>query len=132
MSRTFLVIVLIFLNGCTKANEPDTVFVDLTFISTNTPSIGIQGQDIISNVRCFGPDLCYKFSKFEITETTIGHFDIKAKSTYPNSKKGDVVCLQAIYNIDTSIKINAVTKGQYILRFLNFNGLFKSDTVRVN
>ena len=125
-------IIIIFLNSCTKNKEPDTVLTDLIFISTNTPTAGIQGQDIISIVKCYGPNLCYKFSKFEIIETTLRQFQIKAKATYPNSNKGDIVCLQAIYTVDTTVKINAATKGQYILRFYNPNGLFKSDTVQVN
>jgi len=128
---TFLT--MTFMIACSKSTvDPDTFLVDLTFLSTNTSNNVIQGQDIVSNVRCLGPDLCYKFSKFEITETAVKQFEIRAKSTYPNPKNGDIVCLQAIYYKDTTVKINASTKGKYILKFLNNNQLFKADTVQVN
>jgi hypothetical protein len=134
MRQIFLsFIILTIFAGCKKNdNEPDTVLVDLGIISTNTPMAVTQGQDIVSKVKCSGSDLCYRFAKFEINEIVNKQFEIKAKATYPNSKKGDIVCLQAIYYADTSLKINAATKGQYILKFYNNNLLFKADTVQVN
>lgn len=129
---TFLLFILSCLS-CNKAsNEPDTVSVNLAIISTNTPRTLSQGQNIISNVRCSGSDLCYSFSHFETTNTDGKIFNISAKGNYPNSKKGDVICLQAIYYKDTTVSISTPSKGQYVLRFYNNNQLSKSDTVQVN
>jgi hypothetical protein len=129
----FLFIILTLLGACKKRDiQPDTISVDLTIIKTNTPTTQVQGQEIISNVKCSGSDLCFKFSKFDIRETKPREFAIKAKSTYPNCSIGDCVCLQAIYYIDTTVNIKTTTSGQYILRFYNSNFLFKSDTVQVN
>lgn len=120
----FLLLIFTVAAGCKKnSNEPDTVVVDLTIISTTTPTTATQGQNIISNVRCSGPDLCYKFLRMDVKESGTRQFEIKAKATYPNSKKGDIVCAQAIYYVDSSITINATTKGQYILKFYNSNTL---------
>jgi hypothetical protein len=130
---SLLLIILILFLSCGKTPvEPDSISVDLTIIATNSPTTQIQGQDIISNAKCSGSDLCYRFSKFEISETAIREFAIKAKATHPNCSKGDCVCLQAIYYADTSVNIKTATKGQYILRFYNNNLLFKADTVQVN
>jgi hypothetical protein len=129
----FLSIILTLLGACKEREiQPATISVDLTIIQTNTPTTQAQGQEIISNVKCSGSDLCFKFSKFEISETKPREFAIKAKSTYPNCSIGDCVCLQAIYYIDTTVNIKTSTKGQYILRFYNSNFLFKSDSVQVN
>jgi hypothetical protein len=134
MRQLFLsLVILTILGGCKKNDdEPATVLVDLGIIAATTPTTTTQGQDIVSAVRCSAPDLCYKFAKFEINETANRQFEIKAKATYPNSKKGDIVCAQAIYYADTSLKINAAAKGQYVLKFYNNNVLFKADTVKVN
>jgi hypothetical protein len=125
-------LILAIFAGCRKNNEPDTVIVDLSIISATTPATAVQGQDIISQVRCSGSDLCYQFSNFEIKEMAARHFMIMAKGTYPNSKKGDIVCPQAIYYADTSLTIHTPAKGQYILNFFNHSLLIKSDTVQVN
>jgi hypothetical protein len=128
----FLMLLVTVVSGCKKNTGLDTVVVDLTIISTNTPPAATQGHNILSNIKCSGTDLCYKFLRFDIKETGTRQFEIKVKATYPNSKKGDIVCAQAIYYVDTSITINAATKGQYILNFYNNNTLFKADTIQVN
>jgi hypothetical protein len=123
----------LFLLACQKTgSEPDTILTDLTIIATNTPNDINQGQDIVSHVRCSGPNLCYSFAKFEIREMGQGQFEIKAKAHYPNPKKGDIICLQAVYYVDTVLHIKAPASGQYLLKFMNNQQLFKTDTVRVN
>jgi hypothetical protein len=124
---------IFFLLSCKKiTTEPDTIVVDLSIIAASSPASQIQGQDITSNVRCSGNNLCYKFLKFETKEITARNFEIRAKATYPNAQKGDIVCADAIYNIDTTLKINASVKGQYLLKFYNGSNLFKVDTAQVN
>ncbi|PVD50620.1 hypothetical protein DC498_18670 [Terrimonas sp.] len=140
MRRIFtLILTLMFLCACNKlAVEPDiksvvtsdTVLVDLTILSTVTPSNIIQGQNIISNVRCFGSNLCYNFAKFEVLETSPRQFEIKAKSTYPTGR--DIGCFDAIYYKDTTFEINTPASGQYVLKFLNNNQIFKTDIVQVD
>jgi hypothetical protein len=129
----FFFIIFIALSSCSKTTyEPDTVIVDLSIVSTNTPSTQVQGQHIVSNIKCSAPDLCYRFLNFEIKETANKIFEISAKGTYPNAKKGDVICAQAIYYKDTTVSILTPVKGQYILKFYNNKAIFKSDTVQVN
>ncbi len=119
--------------ACNKtANAPDRILVDLSFINTSTPKTQLNGQDIISAIRCSGENLCYNFSNFEIKKITAREFEIHAKGTFPNNAKGDVVCLDAIYYKDTTVRINTTTTGKYLLHFYNHNYLFKTDTVEVN
>jgi hypothetical protein len=129
----FSLLVLIFFPGCHKDNrQPDTVLIDMSIISTNTPESLAPGQDIISNVKCSGTDLCYHFSKFDIKESAPAAYEIRAKAIYPNCSQGDCVCLDAMYYADTSLSIHTPVKGQYILKFFSNNVFFKADTVRVN
>lgn len=124
---------LLILVSCKKnASEPDAVLVDLSIISTITPRTTTQGQEIVSNIKCSASNLCYEFLKFEIQETESRHFAIKAMATYPNPRKGNFACPQAIYYADTTLKIMTTTRGKYLLEFYNDNLLFKIDTVLVN
>lgn len=115
---------------CSINSQPDKILVDLRIYGTATPRSQVQGQAIISQVKCSGPDLCYRFCHFEITEAGTRRFEIRAKATFP--KGNNYVCLQAFYVKDTTAKINTPTKGQYLLQFYNKNILFKTDTVQVN
>lgn len=128
-----LLLPLLFLLACQKTgSEPDTILTELSIVATATTVYINQGQDIVSRVRCSGPNFCYSFAKFEIRETVQGQFEISAKAHYPNPKKGDIICLQAVYYIDTVLRIKNQARGQYLLKFINNQQLFKTDTVRVN
>ncbi len=128
-----LLIVLAAFTGCSKENrEPDFNLVDLSVVSTNLPAQVPKDQEIAINGTWSGSDLCYHFSHFEIKEAAPRTFDIRAKATYPNGKKRDVICLQAVYYFDTTIKINPSTTGQYLLRYYNGTQVTKTDTVQVN
>jgi hypothetical protein len=130
--RDFFLVTGIFtisLLACLKPrNENKTV--DLTIISTATPSTQIAGQAIVSTASCRGANLCYKFSKFEIKETGPRQFEIRAKATYPKGK--NIVCAEMIYNVDAEARISTSERGQYLLHFYNQNTLLKTDTVLVN
>ena len=128
MKKLIFILCVLLFSGCKKDNTTGTNLVDLTIISTNTPKSLVQGQDIISNVRCSGSNLCYSFSNFEISETSPKIFNIRAMGTYP---RGEPVCLLAIYYKDTAVTIKAPGIGRYILRFYNNSLLWKSDTVEV-
>lgn len=118
--------------SCEKTEKDDaTNLVNLAFITTATPASQIQGQAIFSQVRCIEPDLCYRFSNFEIQEAGMREFNIRAKGTYPSAKSG-IACAQIVTFKDTTVKIQAATKGQYLLHFYNQNQLFNTDTVQVN
>ena len=124
---------LLFLLACQKTgSEPDTILTELSIVATATTVYINQGQDIVSRVRCSGPNFCYSFAKFEITQTGQEQFEISAKAHYPNPKKGDIICLQAVYYIDTVLNIRAPARGQYLLKFMNNHQLFKTDTIQVN
>jgi hypothetical protein len=117
--------------ACTKPCLPkNEEKKDLMIVGVTTPATVEKGNQIVSQVRCEGQDLCYSFSNFEIKESGVRQFEIRAKANYPAHK--NVVCGMAIYVADTVVKIDADGKGQYILQFYNANQLFKSDTVVVN
>lgn len=123
---------LLFLAACEKTNTtPDPVLADLIFVKTTTGIIQPQQGTIVSQAKAYGPDLCYKFSKFDIKETAAREFEIRAKATNAGDKPG-TACAQAIYYVDTTCKINAAVKGKYLLHFYNKDQLFKTDTVQVN
>ena len=131
MKRLFTVFLVAALIGCSKeATEENGNLVDLTFTSTNTPQEVSEDDHIVSRVKFYGPNLCYRFVKFDIKETGVREFAIRAKATLPDIK--ELGCAQALYQVDTTVSINAATQGQYILRFYHHNTLFKSDTVQVN
>lgn len=130
MKQVFTIFLAMAFFSCHKdVTETGNNLVDLIFTSTNTPQTVSKGGDIISSVKCYGPDLCYRFAKFDIKETRARQFDIRAKATYPENNS--VVCAQALYKVDTTVSINATTSGLYVLRFFHNNTLFKADTVEV-
>jgi hypothetical protein len=131
----FSFLVLAIFDSCVKNSSepvPDTILIDMPIISTNTPATQIQGQDIVSNVRIAATNGCVLFSRIDIKEIAIRQFDIRAKATFPYRKDGEIACTAIYYTVDTTARINTISKGQYILRFYNKNLLFKSDTVQVN
>jgi hypothetical protein len=130
MKRLIAFVIPLLLLSCTKeAEEGNHELRDLIITETSTtPTASLEGS-IVSRMKCYGPDLCYRFRQFEIKETSPRQYDIRAKATYP---KGNVFCPQALYEVDTTININPATTGQYVLRFYNNNTLFKADTVQVN
>lgn len=116
--------------SCEKEKiKTDESLVDLTFTSTTTPKVVSAESDIVARVRCYGPNLCYRFVRFDVSETGTRQFDIRAKAEVP---KGNPVCAQALYQVDSTVRIHASASGQYILRFFQNNTLFKADTVQVN
>lgn len=132
MSKILLTlgIFTIALLACLKpGSNRGTSVVDMIFTQTSTPTMVNTGQDIVSAVKCYGSDLCYKFLRFEVFETTPKIFEIRAKATYPNGK---VFCAQALYEVDSVIRIKTNSPGQYQLRFYNRQELFKTDTVQAN
>lgn len=131
----FIFLVLIIHESCVKKStgpDSDTISIDLLIISTNTPATQIQGQDIVSTVRCAATDGCQNFSRIEIKKTGIRQFEIRAKGTFPYRKDGQIVCTLMYTEFDTTARIYASEKGQYVLNFHYRNVFFKSDTVQVN
>lgn len=141
MIRIISLFVLLLLMSCSKTvTEPETemnkqqgtdeTLVNLTITATTTPATASMEGNIVSSVRCVGPNLCYKFKTFEVKETAAREFEIRAKGTFPSGE--NVVCAQAIYSVDTTVSIKPTTTGQYTLRFYNGTTLFKTDVVQVN
>lgn len=130
MKRLIAFIIPLLLLSCTKEmDEENNELRDLIFSEIHiTPTSSLE-DNITAQVKCYGPDLCYKFAGFDIKESGVRQYDIRAKATYP---KGDVVCPQALYEVDTTVSIKPAMTGQYILHFYNKNVLFKADTVQVN
>lgn len=112
--------------GCTKEDEPKEKVADLHIIATTTPASILKGEEILSKVKCQGPDLCYSL-RFDITEVSARQFEIRAKALHRGN-----VCALALYSVDTIARIQATANGQYLLRFYNANQLVKTDTVQVN
>ena len=120
---------IILFAGCTKPLKIDNTPVNLTIIKTETPQTQKQDENIISQVTCSGENLCYQFTNFVVNQTAQTEYEIRAMGNYPNYP---TECLQAIYYEDTTVKIDAAVKGQYLLHFINHNTIFKTDTVQVN
>ncbi len=65
-------LIFLFLAGaiwvaCDKEDrDNDNRLIPLTIIATDSPGTITKGEDIVSEIRCSGTDLCYKFQKFEI------------------------------------------------------------------
>lgn len=129
-----IIIVITFIGSlisCTKPDKkPDKILVDLQITHTESPISLLKGQDIISKIKCQAPDLCYMFSHIDSKEVSTRQFEIRAKATYPNDP--NVFCAQALYTVDTTVKIHPTSKGQYLLRFYKENQLLQTDTVQVN
>lgn len=130
MKQIIVCMAVALLFGCSKdRNEPARILVGLTFTEADTPATASRESGIVSDVKCFGNDLCYQFVGFDIIESGIRQVDIQAVASYPTGN--DVVCAQALYQVDTTVRINPLTTGQYVLRFYNGNTLFDADTVQV-
>jgi len=128
------VVISFLISACIKSEPalPDTVLADLTITQTTTPANASANQNIVSDVKMTGPNQCYKFSQFEVTQQNPLLFDVRAKASIPNPDKGSVSCLPPIYTKDTLLSIPTHLTGKYVLRFYNGTQLFKSDTVQVN
>lgn len=124
---------LFLLISCTKeATDPETDkdTVNLTITATTTPATANAEGNIVSRVRCSGPNLCYRFKEFEVKETGDKQYDIRAKGTFPTDK--NTICAQAVYVVDTTVSIKPAATGRYTLRFYNGTTIFKTDIVQVN
>jgi hypothetical protein len=120
--------------SCRKSADATTdnaarVSTNLQITSTQTPATASQGETIISRVKSYGPNLCYKFDRMDVQTTATREYAIRSLGTVPS---GDPVCAQALMQVDTTISIPTATSGTYILRFYNGTQLFKADTVQVN
>jgi hypothetical protein len=132
MKQLLAIFFIAVLVGCTKEaveTTDDDNLVDLHFTATNTQPVQSENGNIVSRVQCSAPNLCYKLVRFNIKETAPRQYEIRAKGSYP---EGNPVCAQAIYQVDSTVSINAPARGQYILRFYRNQSLFKADTVQVN
>jgi len=119
---------MLLLGACDKPIISDRVFTDLNIVQTTTPKTGNLNQNIVSNIKVSGPDLCYRFAYFTVNKQQF-LIDVNAKGTYPAKPVG---CSAAVYYDDTTLSVPVTAAGRYILRFFNGGQLFKSDTVQVN
>ncbi|HEY0060298.1 MAG TPA: hypothetical protein VGB56_14270 [Flavisolibacter sp.] len=118
--------------GCNKQDPESSIQLksDLIFHSVNIISQGAHEGSIQAAATVVGPDLCYKITHFQISNSKGNQFDIYAKGTVPGPGQ---VCAQAIYRKDTTVSIARPAPGKYVLNFWNpDNQLFKSETVTVN
>src|SRR5687768_8160441 len=75
---------------------------DLMFQAVSIVSENVQAGSIQAAATVVGPDLCYKFTHFQISNSGANQFDIYAKGTVPGPAQ---VCALAIYKKDTTISI---------------------------
>ena len=129
MKTIFILLVTAVFIGCDTPVGDTLQIVDLTIIKTETPKTSTVLDSINSRVRCTASDLCYNFYRFDVRKPSSFVYEVHAKGTYPLGKP---ICLQTIYQKDTTVKFEALLAGQYILKFYNGAGLFKADTVLVN
>ena len=124
----FIAIVLCI--SCSKTDVDDT-FANLVITKAEAPDTTTLEQGITINVQGYGPDLCYKFSHFDVRNDAPFQYNISARATIT---KGEVACLQAINKFDKSLTVKPNIKGQYVLRFHHVASgtAFITDTVQVN
>ncbi len=118
--------------SCEKQNsELENEFEsDLTFQSVSAVTEGNANGKIEAAATLVGPNLCYTFTHFEVSNTRQNQFDIYAKGNVPVQGQ---ICAQAIYRKDTTVSITRPAPGTYVLNFWNPDDkLFKSETVTVN
>ena len=134
MKHSFAVLVLAcaFAVSCEKNESDLSSERDMRIVQTTTPPVVSKGTDITSSVRCEAPNLCYVFSRFHVVESEDNAYHIQAKALFPNPLSGSVACAQAIYRVDTILRVATPRKGTYLLKFYNGKDLFKTDTVLVN
>ena len=131
---SFLIIVsCLTLFSCNKKDDLIQTFTgNLPIVRTNSPSIIVAGQDIVTHVRLELTSLSGSvfFQGFDILATGNKQFSISAKALYRdwNTQIG----LPVMWTKDTTTNIKTTAAGTYILNFYNANKLFKSDTVQVN
>jgi hypothetical protein len=132
MAKAVLFFLLIlFLLSCKKA-ETDAAYADLFITKAEAPANTTVSEGITVKVQCYGPDLCYTFSHFDIVAPELFQYDIIAKASLPGKP---AVCPQAIYKVDTSLTIQTAVKGRYVLRFhslLSSSMPLITDTVQVH
>ena|SRR5260221_13539002 len=137
MRLFFLLATLICLTtlACKKTKDTDrpkskTDYIPI--ISANSPTQVTQGQPILSRVKCgfteYFADIT--FLNFEIKETSPRQYDIRAKALYNNIMYD--YSLPVLMTFDTTLPLQTLTTGKYILRFFSFNQLVEADTVQVN
>ena len=103
---------------------------DLQFQSVTIIAEGEAKGDIRATASVVGPNLCYKFTHFQVSNTTQNQFDIYAKGVEPSPEQ---ICAQALYSLDTTVSIPRPAPGTYALKFWNPGSkLFKSETVVVD
>ncbi len=128
MKNILLAIFAFAVFSCTKEDvEPQG---DLQFQSVAMVTEGEAKGDIKATTTVVAPNLCYKFTHFQVSNTRQNQFDIYAKGIVPSPEQ---ICAQALYSIDTTVSIPRPAPGTYVVNFWNpGNQLFKSETLIVD
>ena len=128
----FFILVNVFFFSCSKNQENKNGRCDtlLAIGSTITPKTTTIAAGIKTVVNSYGPDLCYSYAGFGITQKEGNIFEIKSRGKVNCSA---AICAQAIYSVKDSTTIYTNTAGTYYLKFFNNAATsFKTDTVVVN
>jgi hypothetical protein len=132
MKKIFFALLALTTFSCTKDNSEieNNLKSDLTFQSVTIVTEGNANGEIKAAATVVGPNLCYKFTHFEVSNSRQNQFDIYTRGTVPASGQ---MCAQALYSKDTTVSITKPAPGIYTLNFWNPDKqLFKSETVTVN
>ncbi len=128
MKKILFGVLLLTIFSCTKENNE--LESDLMFHSVSLASDDAADNHIEAAVAVVGPNLCYKLTHFEVSNTRQNQFDVYAKGIVPEPHQ---ICAQAVYKKDTTVSIMKPAPGTYTINFWNpKNQLFKSETVTVN
>lgn len=128
MKKILFALIAVIAFACTKENN-DAPQGDLMFHSVALVTEGVASGEIKATATVGGPNLCYSFTHFQVTNAKQNQFDIYAKGTVPGPNQ---MCAQALYKKDTTVTVAKPAPGTYIINFWNpKNQLFKSDTVTV-
>lgn len=134
MKLCYLPVVFISLISinCKKRDRPASKIDYIPILSANSPAQVTQGQPIQSLVKCgfasYSAEIT--FLNFEIKEILPRQYEVRAKAFY--DKIMYKYSLPVVMTFDTTLTLQTPVRGQYILRFYDFNQLVASDSVQVN
>jgi hypothetical protein len=127
--QSLILLILVFSASCKKTNNAGRIDVDLDITETQTPATANHGTPLVSRVKSYAPNACYRFERMDVQVTASNEYAIHSVGSV---ERGATVCADVLIQADTTISIPTVAAGQYILRFYNGTRLFKADTVQVN
>jgi hypothetical protein len=132
---SFIFIFILSSGACTKPqNMPASKTDYIPIISSKSPLNVARDQPVVSTVTMgfYERSADIKFLSFEVRETSVKQFDIRAKGFYDNIQYGISQPVVSIFDTTLTLQTTTSGPGQYLLKFYSFNQPVQTDTVQVN